>query len=195
MRVSTLHLLLAILISCSGATETYEPELSQVVKGRITNEVNGIINASQLGDYLREIQSIDQGTREKTTQMSIDFGSDSEEMRLAILAQVQLDLENLAKVELILMKFGYPGSAVVGRNTSDIPLMVIHHSQTYEIRVKHFETLYTAYLDGQINENLFSTYLERMYQMKFEERFDMPEGKPFRLEQEVDTLIQILSLR
>lgn len=183
------------MISCAGTPQAYEPELSGTVKRRIENEVNGITNAQEMTTYLKEIQATDQGVRKRTAQAEIDFGSKSEEARLANLAQAQLDLENLSKIELILAKFGYPGRDVVGRNTSDIPLVIIHHSPTYETKTKHFETLYTVYLDQQINENLFSTYLGQMYQMKFGARFDMPPGKPFTLAQEVDTLIQILALR
>lgn len=195
MRPLLLFFSISFLFSCSTSTSTFEPELSPATKDRIEFEVNEISNAEQLASYLKEIQAIDQSARARSSNMEIEFGEDSEEMRLAVLAQMQLDLENLKKIELILLKFGYPGSEVVGRNTSDIPLIIIHHSPNYQTREKHFETLYTVYLDQQINENLFSTYLGGMYRLKFDARFDMPEGRPFTLKQEVDTLIQILSLR
>ncbi|MDN4165853.1 hypothetical protein QWY31_10080 [Cytophagales bacterium LB-30] len=52
--------------------------------------------------------------------------------------------------------------------------------------------LYQAYLDGNLDDNAFELFMDRMYQRKFNESFNMPS--PYRVEQKIDTLIKILEL-
>jgi hypothetical protein len=72
------------------------------------------------------------------------------------------------------------------------PWVVIQHSSSLSDRLKHFNTLHQAYIDGNIDIIQFDLYLGRTYQMKFG-KYPKWEG-PYKPEEKVNWLIKEIGL-
>ena len=141
---------------------------------------------------MENIGQLDQQYRNEEAVILQQFGHDSKEHQEIWKKINKTDAENYFRVEAILNEFGHPNVDGVGKQAATTPWIVIHHSPLYEHRTKHFGMLYRAWLDGNLDDSAFDLFMDRMYRMKFNDRFDMPS--PYRMEHKIDTLIKVLEL-
>ena len=120
------------------------------------------------------------------------YGYDSQEYR-DIWEMINLvDQQNLKKIDLLFEKFGYPKKAIVGARAAEIPLLVIHHAAGYESYMQYFPQLYDAWKAGDLSDNTFSLFLERIHMMKFDSYFSYPG--PYQHDEKIEALIRKLEL-
>lgn len=175
----------AILLSCN------EKQSTDFFK--IENEISCLESFEDKKSYLEAIYKDDQRVRdaEKSTELINKYGINSKEYRIYGQAMRQQDAINLAKIEGYFATYGYPEKEM-GEIATMTPWLVIHHAEGYKVREGNFEIIYGAYLEGSIDIDAVSFFLGRMYEIKFGERFRM--GNPYRLEDEVDMLMEKLGL-
>lgn len=178
-------LIILILFGCKSKEEV---ELSKV-----EIEILGLQSIQNKRDYLETIFKDDQKLRTgKGSEIMLKYGEDSKEYREHGELLMKQDEENLDKIEKYLKSYGHPKQSEVGEIAAITPWAVIHHANGYESRERNFETLYKAYLNGDIDENAFSMFLGRMYEMKNGEPFSME--RPYKSEDEINQLIEKLDL-
>jgi hypothetical protein len=160
----------------------------------IHNEIQQLETINSKKTYLENILEQDQLVRngEKSSELVLKYGRDSEEYREYVKAQWKRDEINLRKIEAYLKKYGYPKKSELGKDAAIAPWIVIHHSTDTGIRNRNFEILYQAYLTGDIDDNAMSMYLGRTYEFSFKERFRMES--PYKSEDEINRLIEKLNL-
>ena len=151
------------------------------------------LNSNELKKkYLEKVLIDDQKVRgPKGQDLMLQYGKDSKEHMDYIRKQWSQDSINLLKVENYFELYGYPDKAL-GDKATTAPWMVIHHSQEYGAREANFETIYRAYIDGDIDSGAISFFLGRMYRMKYGSRLEMQN--PFTAEDEIEKLITGLEL-
>ena len=183
---------LAITLISIFACNSKVNQSSEQIK-EIENEIQQLKTANAKKIYLEKILEDDQAVRdsEKSAELMLKYGKDSEEYMEYVKTQWKQDEINLIKVEKYLEIYGYPGKEL-GDMATTTPWMVIHHAQGYETRERNFEKVYGAYLKGDIDDGAISFYLGRMYQMKNGERLRMES--PFKAEDEINQLIKELNL-
>ena len=182
MRTSLL-LLLLIFAACSNRDSKDE---------NYTPNVDALTTVAKQAAFLEEIAASDQQVRHFATEQQNKFGYHSAEHKAAITNMVKTDLENLAKIEAFLSKFGHPTLDDHGKNAVEAPWIVIHHSTGNSARERNFEYLYRAWRKEDIRDNAFTFYLNRWYDIKFGERISW--NRPFTVYEEVDTLFRALEL-
>lgn len=142
--------------------------------------------------YLEEIFKSDQLYRNLSGELTAQYGYYSEEVNQNAKLIVATDSINLIKVEAYLQKYGHPKRKEVGEIAALTPWAVIHHSGKYEVGERNFKYLYTAFKNEDIDDGQFSMYLNRMYEIKHHQRYEV-EGR-FNSNERIDKLIHILGL-
>lgn len=187
MKITTLFfsIMIVSLIGCA--------EHQDKVSSNIDREIEELKTTEDKKVFLDKIFEDDQKVRGgEASQIILKYGKNSEEYREYVLTQMKQDEINLIKIEKYLKAYGHPKRSEVG-NAADTPWVVIHHSNGgYKIRKKHFESIYEAYLQGDIDDGAFSLYLRRMYLIKNERSFRMES--PYKPEDEINQLIKKLNL-
>ncbi|MDH5397064.1 MAG: hypothetical protein OEX02_02895 [Cyclobacteriaceae bacterium] len=184
VKFSFTQLALVLMASCAGFNSDQVDYIAEVKSLNATE--------SQV-EYLMEIGRIDQGIRQLEKRILDAFGYDSKEYQEMLETMVQVDNENLAKIEAFLEVYGHPTIEEYGKKAANVPWYVIHHATGgMEPRIRNFKHIYRAWKKGDIEGGAVSFYLGRMHRIKFDQRFDMPG--PFQREAEIDTLIQLLGL-
>lgn len=179
---------LILMVSCKSQVNHSEEKINQ-----IENEIKQLETVSAKRTYLETIWEDDQAVRdnEKSSELMLKYGKDSDEYMGYIKNQWSQDEINLIKVEKYLEFYGYPDKEF-GDKATTTPWLVIHHAQGYEARERNFEKVYEAYLKGDIDNVAISFYLGRMYEMKEGERLVMES--PYTAEDEINRLINKLNL-
>lgn len=173
----------SLFVSCSEQNHT----------NVFLEEVSQLSGPEEKRQYLESIFRDDQKVRgSEGAEIMIKYGDKSKEYDAYVLRRFDQDAINLQKVEAYFEVYGHPDISELGELASATPMTVIHHAQGYDVRVRHFETLYGAYLDGHLDDGDMSFYLGRMYQIKFHKRHEM-DG-PFNPDDELNTLINLLGL-
>ncbi|HFA47851.1 MAG TPA: hypothetical protein ENJ95_02395 [Bacteroidetes bacterium] len=182
-------ILIVFLILFCGCAEKTKKEISA-----IEEEISQLNSIEDKKLYLEKILEDDQAVRnsEKSAELMLKYGNDSEEYMEYVKTQWKQDEINLHKIEAYLKKFGYPKNDEMGKNAVTAPWIVIHHQTDTGIRNRNFEILYKAYLNGDIDDTAMSFYLGRTYEFTFRERFKMES--PFKSEDEINKLIEKLNL-
>ncbi|MEM1216701.1 MAG: hypothetical protein AAGJ82_13490 [Bacteroidota bacterium] len=156
MKIEKFILILSsiLLLGCSdNLSEEYS---------NIETEIIELGTEEEKKRYLENILKDDQKVRgSKGQDLMLQYGKDSKEHMDYVKAQWKMDEINLWKVEKYLEIHGYPSKAL-GDNATTCPWMVIHHAQGYDTRERNFETVYKAYLKGDIDDGAISFYLGRM---------------------------------
>lgn len=186
--------LLIIVSACTNPASELSShyQATPELLNKIEQEVQGISNSLELQEYLENIGQLDQQYRTEEKDILQEFGHDSDEHQEIWKKINKTDAENYFRIEAILNEYGYPNLDSVGQQAATTPWIVIHHSPFYEHRVKHFQTIYEGYLNGNLDEDAMGLFLDRMHLMKFNEMFDMPS--PYRMNTKIDTLIKVLEL-
>jgi len=177
-------LFLLIFFSCQTEEQTNKP---------LTLEIQFLKSDADKKTYLEEIFKTDQSLRQgQTSEIIQTYGKASQQYQKFIADFDRTDSLNLVKVEKFIKHFGYPNPEKLGELAAQTPWAVIHHARSYETRVKHFKTLQKAYQDGHIDSGAFSLFLERIYNLKFRQRYII-EGK-YNPQNQIDSLIKLLEL-
>lgn len=177
------------MLGCSG-------QMNQSYKktNGIEYEIQQLETADSKKAYLEKILEDDQAVRdgEKSAELMLKYGKDSEEYMEYVKAQWKQDEINLQKIETYLRKYGYPKKDKLGKDAAIAPWLVIHHSTDTGVRNRNFEILYKAYLSRDIDDTAMAMYLGRTYEFTFKERFRMES--PYKSEDEINQLIEKLNL-
>jgi len=160
----------------------------------IKEEVSKLVSPDDKRNFFRQILEDDQKVRdsEKAAELMLKYGNNSKEHREYTKAQQKQDEINIKKIEAYFEKFDYPLRVKLGRDAAMAPWLVIHHLTDTGLRDKHFEILYKAYLNGDIEDTQLSLYLDRSYNFIFGERYQMKS--PYRSEDQINILIEKLGL-
>lgn len=183
-------LLIILTVSCNSKPEYL---ISDEEKEIIKTQVSLIRSNDDLTLFLKSIYTLDQEVRTESSKNLQEHGPESKEYDNSQKRSLKADLVNLERVKLIIERFGYPKKDSVGRDAAKTPLLIILQSSDETVRKEYFPILYQAYLDEDVDDDLFSSYLEKAYRVQFNKRFDMPLGTSFQLTEQIDTLIQILN--
>lgn len=81
-----------------------------------------------------------------------------------------IDSINLIKVDKIFKEYGYPSRELVGRDGSFTPALVIHHSNSLEIRYKYLPFLEKAVEDGLLGEGTLNMIKKRIEDMELDQK-------------------------
>lgn len=167
--------------------------LNPTEKEQIAQEINALQTHAQQSKYLVDIGTLDQKVRNVSTQMLEQHGYTSTEHQQANKIMMQTDIENLARIEAYLKKYGHPTLSEHGKEACGTPWLVIHHAiGGIEPRKRNFKYLYKAYQSGDINDSAYTFYLNRMHKIQFGKRIEW--NRTFRVEEELDTLYKALDL-
>jgi len=180
--IQFLALIIMLLASCT----TTEPDQTAMIQ----KEIDALTTINAKKTYLENLFKDDQEYRIKEGAVITEFTQDSDEYREHVRKSIERDSINEIKVEAYLLKYGHPDRKTFGEIATITPHTVIHHSSSYESRVRNFHYFYTAHQTGDID---LSMYLNRMYQMKFGKRFHI-EGV-YKPEDEINALIKALELK
>lgn len=142
--------------------------------------------------YLEEIFELDQFYRNLSSDIVSKYGYYSKHVKQNDELIRITDSTNLIKIEDYLKEYGHPKRKEVGEIAAVTPWVVIHHSGKYEIGERNFKYLYSAFINEDIDEGQFSMYLNRMYQIKYNQRIEI-EGK-FNSNERINKLIHVLGL-
>ncbi|WP_299894368.1 hypothetical protein [uncultured Aquimarina sp.] len=176
-----------LILACSSCKERGVSSEEDFVK-----EVKSLSTIDLQKEFLEKIYDLDQGTRTDLPDIEIKYGFDSAEMKEAYEKMNAMDMDNIQKIELYLQQYGHPTIVGHGKKAAMTPWIVIHHSENNISRERNFKYLYDAYKNGDLRSGSFSFYLERMHQIKFGNRFTLPN--PYKEEQLIDSLITRLNL-
>lgn len=179
--------LLAIL-GCLGR------EIGTVTEESIVNcsEIDSLSSYSEKNEYLEFMFQEDQEYRIQTSEATLTHGYDSPELNDLYAAMNKTDNVNKARVNCYLMRFGYPNSDSISDIASSAIPMIIHHSPDDTWKRELFPTLYSAYVNGDLDSGGLTYILNRMYESERGERLVM--RSPFKIQDEIDTLVHQLGL-
>lgn len=152
-----------------------------------TKEINGLYSDKLQKDFLEEIINDDQRIRNEEQSILVKKGIDSKDYKDFIDEMMVHDYGNLLKIECYLKRYGHPSIRRHGEKAVYCPWLIIHHSSELEPREVHFKILYDAYLSKDLDESLFSSYLERFYWMKFGKSFES-KGKNNKVLEIIESL-------
>ncbi|HFA50805.1 MAG TPA: hypothetical protein ENJ95_17495 [Bacteroidetes bacterium] len=184
--------LIFLLFGCAAEEKKQPPVSDGELLLRIDKEIAQLNTDHKLKLYWENINRLDQLYRKKESAIVQQYGHGSKEYK-DIWEQInKTDEINLLKTEKLLAKYGHPKKDSLGRKAAYTPFIVIHHSNSYEAKERNFPYLYRAYKNGDLDDDGFSFYLNRMYSMKFGER--MTVGGVYREEERIAELIEKLGL-
>jgi len=169
MKIERLLLIVPLVIILGCSTKQNKEYLNLKV------DTSNLVTVEDKRNFLEQILENDQKVRdgEAEAKLMYKYGKDSKEHMEYVKAQWRQDGINLKKIEAYFERFGYPSKIELGRDAATAPWLVIHHSTDTGIRDMHFEILYKAYLDGDIDDTAMSLYLGRTYEIIFDERHQM----------------------
>lgn len=188
MKIESLLLIIPLVIIVGCNTKQNKDYLNLKV------DTSKLVTVKDKRNFLEQILEDDQKVRdgEAEAKLMLKYGKGSKEHMEYIKAQWRQDGINLKKIEAYFEKFDYPSKIELGRDAVTAPWLVIHHSTDTGIRDRHFEILYKAYLNGDIDDTAMSLYLGRTYEKIFGERHQMEN--PYKSEDQINQLIQKLDL-
>ncbi len=151
-------------------------------------EVYELEDNSDLRIYLHRMLANDQRYRNMEDSIISTFGYESDE-HFDLWDKIHLaDAENVVRVAALLERFGYPDIDSVGKNNAMVPILVIHHTNDFDLREEHFPVFHDAYRQGHIDDEMMLLFLERTYHLKNEEAYPNEEGV-FQYVRRIDDLI------
>ena len=156
-------------------------------------EVNALTTIELQAAYLEKIGELDQLVRNDEIKAITDYDYGSEQHNSAMEKMNASDKKNLKKIEKYLEFHGYPALRDQGRIAVDVPWTIIQHAGSIEAMRRNFNYIYKAHSeDYQLRDIAITSYLNHMYQLEFGE--PMVWDRPFKLKEELDTLMSALNL-
>ena len=156
------------------------------------SEIESLASSSDKNEYLEFLFREDQKYRNQTSDVTLQYGFESDELKELIGKMADGDDINKMRVNCYISKFGYPESDDLSDIASSAIPTIIHHSPDVGWKRELFPTLYEAYRRGDLDSGGLTYILNRMYEFTHGERLVMQS--PFKINEEIDTLIQLLEL-
>ena len=181
----TLFLILTLSISCKENT----PKIPNY-----DNEIATLNTPAKLADYYTQIATSDQIVRgDAITQILQKHGQDSEEYRELVQLQQETDKSNLARIEKLYAKYGYPKTSELGELAASAAWAVVQHAGDLEDRLRAFPIMREGYKIGEIDDTAFSMYLNRTYEHQNNGQRLRMKGT-FKTKTQIDSLLTLLNL-
>lgn len=95
----------------------------------------------------------------------------SEAHSLALDSLREVDSLLTTQIDQYLIHYGYPSREEFGELLSLTPYYILLHSRFPEIQDKHFNRLYEAYEDGDLEQRRLIGFLEKRYEDRFQKNF------------------------
>jgi hypothetical protein len=187
----SLSIRIICLISSLALASCGTSEKKDMVK-KIRTEVNNLKTIEKKKDYLINIKDSDQAARTLVKRAEQHFGNNSPEHELARQKMIILDSLNFQRIELYFVKYGYPTIENEGQVAAYIPLFITHHITNAEQFTRVFDTLRSAYKEGDLQASEFCRLLDKMYYFKFGKQWVME--KTYSSEDRIELLIDKLQL-
>lgn len=187
--LNSLIIQLVIAMTIIGCNYQNVDSVEQSLPLNIIQKIDSLNTDNQKQEFLEYIVDEDQKIRREISDILLKYGYDSDEHRESIDRMKIQDQENVLKIEYYLKKYGNPSIVKHGDKASYAPWLVIHHSYTIEARRRNFKYLFEAYLNKDLEEDSFSLYLNRLYNITHGENFEVPDG-----EEEIPSIITALNL-
>lgn len=191
IRLLALFTFAITLFSCESQPKEYVPGVA--FERQIKEEIGTLNNSLRKESYLLYINRLDKEPRIQEEKVLENFGHESEEYKVIQEKISRIDTENLIRIENYLEKYGYPDADSIGGLAVVTPIFILQHSPSYEKRASYFDMIYQAYLDKDIEADLFVIYLDGLHQLKFNE-FLKIDG-PYQPIEKVDILLDKLGLK
>lgn len=155
------------------------------------SDLDGINNLSNIREqefFLLSLYRLDQEIRRFEDSVMLADGWHSAEHLAAIRRLRTTDSINSLKVDRYLDAHGYPVRENFSDEARNAPWQILVHSLNNDIRRKHFNDLFGAYKDGDLETRRFLLFLEDEYQKVYKKNFQSySQG-----EQRVEELIKAL---
>jgi len=190
MLKNLLFIVLVLFVpSCKNATTTKV----NMANNTIEEAVKALSTFEMQAQFLEGIGEADQRVRNDETKVITAYGYGSDQHNSSREEMKAVDKMNLEKIEKYLEIHGYPVLRDQGRIAVDVPWTVIQHAGSIEAMRRNFNHIYKAHSeDYQLRDIAITSYLNRMYQLEFGE--PMVWDRPFKLKEELDTLMGALNL-
>ncbi|MFT6335397.1 MAG: hypothetical protein ACI86M_001885 [Saprospiraceae bacterium] len=118
------------------------------------------INLELMAEF-KEIQQTDQEQRGYMREIQDKYGWDSPQMDSLWKIQTAADEANLARIEEVIEKHGYPGRSLVGPSNMGTAFLVIQHSNQ-EAQEKYLPVLKQAADDGELRWSSVALLIDRV---------------------------------
>lgn len=129
-----------------------------------------------LDQKYRELFSLDI-LRTKADSIAASYKVSSKDLlNYLIMAMNQTDSSNMARVEQIIRKYGYPGKSLVGIPANETVFYVIQHSKYID---KYLEIIKKAATRNELAFKLYAMMLDRSLMYKGKEQIYGTQGKGF----------------
>ncbi len=120
----------------------------------------------KLVEVLRQINVDDQEIRKR-----INAKNTAPDLEIELRKEMHIiDSINLIKIDEIFKEYGYPSRKLVGREGNFTPALVIHHSNSLEIRYKYLPFLEKAVKEGLLNEGTLNMIKRRIDDMELDQK-------------------------
>ncbi len=127
------------------------------------NSYSTLITNLALREELLLMVERDQSVRNELIRKGVDHPDQAiqEKMR-------SIDTDNLARLKVILQKYGWPGPGLVGRDGADAAFLIVQHAD-HAFQKKALPLVRKEYLAGRLSGNNYALLLDRVL---------VEEGKP-----------------
>ena len=157
-------------------------------------EIAALNTPAKLVDYYTQIYTSDQIVRgDAESKILQEHGRDSKEYRELFELRQKTDKANLARIEKLYAKYGYPKTKEVGELAASAPWAVVHHAGSLEDRLRAFPIMREGYKIGEIDDSAFSMYLNRTYEHQNNGKRLRMNGT-FKTKTQIDSLLTLLNL-
>lgn len=186
-----LIILLAIFIitSCKSASDN-APTQNKLT---LQEEVNAANTVEKQTEFFTTIRKSNKSLRINFKKLEKELNPNSEELKKA---KEEFDLNNqnnLKRIEAYITTYGYPKKDLHGTPATNTPYIIIEGHSDYDKFRKYARILYDANQDGNLRTDNVNYYLNRIYSYKFDGK-GIEWGRPYRSEEELDTLLKTLDL-
>ncbi|MGK0363288.1 MAG: hypothetical protein ACI85O_000332 [Saprospiraceae bacterium] len=181
----TLFLIITLTISCQENT---------INVPNYDNEIETLNTPAKLANYYTQIATSDQIVRgEAITGVLQKNGPKSDEYAELMRLQQETDKSNLARIEKLYVKYGYPKTSEIGELAASAPWAVVQHARDLQDRLRAFPMMSEGYKNGEIDDTAFSMYLNRTYSMQNNGQRLRMQGT-FKTKTQIDSLLTLLNL-
>jgi hypothetical protein len=131
----------------------------------------------ELRAELLAMEKVDQDARMRCTTMAPD-----EQAKCFEQVSITIDAPNTKRLSQLFDRYGFPGTAKVGKDGFQAFMIVLQHSPTDDLRVKSLEPITKAFRGKELPPMAYANFIDRLrlHQGKkqlYGSGFDMKDGK------------------
>ncbi len=161
-------LLSVLFVLCLLTVPLFNPRLL----AQTNNEgISNLEGSGEQGIFLSSVYQSDRAVRHFEDSVMLADGWRSSTHLEAIQQLRYVDSLNTLKIDQYLDDHGYPDKENFSDDARVAPWQILLHSRNKEVRRKHFNDLYDAYKDGDLETRRFLLFLEDEYQRVYEKDF------------------------